>query len=270
VKERDVRDLVYLSRSKLDQITVDRPRQWPASILSGEVEVAMAGIFKALLKSQKVPVSDVQRLAHALGELARAGRSDKWFFEDPHPGGWVYFEAPLNFAKLPVPDLADMTLFRDTVMPPDYPISDRHRLLLHGSTQNMLVGSTGDPRGQTTDASSPASFYRVAGTFSARRPRMTLAQLARLLRRRDELVYQNFDELGQRGPHDGDGDLEEVFRVLVDRLDAMFSVSTAAWMSGVARVTATCRGRSPSSGRSHLLVVASPLYVEYCSRDLPA
>jgi hypothetical protein len=98
VKERDVRDLVYLSRSKLDQITVDRPRQWPASILSGEVEVAMAGIFKALLKSQKVPASDVQRLAHALGELARAGRSDKWFFEDPRPGGWVYFEAPLNFA----------------------------------------------------------------------------------------------------------------------------------------------------------------------------
>lgn len=250
-----MRELVYLSESKLAQFLPDPRTGWR---VKGSVTTPVGSL-------DVDPVRDPEsargrRLEQVIEQVARDAR---WFAEDGlRPGRWVQFDAPLNYSLLDQRYFGGMLVFLDSGRPaPGYPTGGAVRLLLHGSARH-LAGAVASVRvaGEVEEQRSyPAGD---GGQSSLGYPQQSAGGYIGLARNVELLVgtMASADATPPRNLSRGqrrDPGLAEATERLVDALDAQMYPETAAWMTGYARVTvALDRGTTR-------YVVASPLNVEH-------
>lgn len=257
-----MREFVYLSTAKLAHFVP----QLRVSLPAASVRVATPFAEVELGPSPNPADPHIKQLRRVISHIRRDA---KWFGDTSIlPGGWIAFEAPLNYAITN----SRMVLFVDQPSRSDAYPSGGIRLLLHGSSGNLVEGL--DPSTvETPDSSDGEVVERTvrvkyggsrgteyvhvafnamdALTGGMRRTESTAVEAA--LER--EYFTREFNGLRN-------GDLLSATRLLIDALDRQVQVETAAWMSGYARVT-TCNivTGDPLTGPRGC-VVATPLYVE--------
>jgi hypothetical protein len=253
-----MRELVYLSETKLLTFIVDKPGRWRnASQVEGEVKAFGLGAKLNLTPgSRRGLTPDLDRVVSA---LEGSDRAPKWFADDNvQPGDWVHYEAPLGYVSI-----GDMVVFLDSDQPtPAYPTDCRLRLLLHGSLGHLV----GVRPGRLVDKDHESVRFHRSSFFLALE-----CFRASLEAGKEDGSYDVYDWVTARlWPKQ----ISDEFNVVIAALDArLHSRYTAAWMAGYARVTALLPHRPWSrDGRQRpkepigKIVVASPLYVEYVSQ----
>ncbi|WP_405686192.1 SAVMC3_10250 family protein [Streptomyces sp. NBC_01387] len=247
-RERTVREIVYLSESKLRQF-VPAPRRVPRT---GALRVTtpLGGIDL----DAPVPNLEQGQLRHLRDVSEHVELVAGWYAQpDLRPGQWVQFEAPLRCVTL---DGAhqDLVLFVDP--------SDRERtgsvtdgdcrLLMHGSVRHLKGWTPMSVDGPALEVENSA--FSLGTAFITRAGQVMEA----LTRHRDPLLLERTPSpeaarLHRRGVQE-----------LLDALDDEDgSIDTSAMMTGYARVT----GILSSAGATSRCVVASPLVVEFSAAD---
>ncbi|MFF1354682.1 SAVMC3_10250 family protein [Streptomyces sp. NPDC058297] len=243
-RERAVREIVYLSESKLQQF-VPAPRRVPrAGAL--RVTTPLGGI------DMDAPAASVEQ-----GQLRRLRDVSKhvelmadWYEQpDLRAGQWVQFEAPLRCVTLGGAH-QDLVLFVDPAgrRRTDSVADEGCRLLMHGSVRHLRGWIPMSVDGPVLEVDNSGSSLGTA--FVTRAGQVVEA----LTRHRDPLPREQTPpreavRLHSRG-------VQALLEALDDEDD---SIDLSAMMTGYARVTALL----PSAGASSRCVVASPLVVEY-------
>ncbi|MEV0445803.1 SAVMC3_10250 family protein [Streptomyces spectabilis] len=262
-----MRELVYLSDSKIQQFVPDLRTSW------NRPDIAITSPFGGISFNGTSDVTRM-RLHHLKRVMKRVERSARWFTEPVRPGAWVSFEAPMNYFTLGAP-FNGMLLFLDIPRATeDYPTGGSVRLILHGSSRHLLVGrpavEVNPPAEQQIDACFGGSF---GDDF--------------------EILVSNLDLLQEalhsRGVDSSAGSIEfkrthalrHATLQLVSALDAASHEETATTLIGYARITAYLDSMrmsrmsfpKPTPEQEALsraaCVIATPLYVEYGSTELP-
>ncbi|MEV6702485.1 SAVMC3_10250 family protein [Streptomyces sp. NPDC051453] len=274
-----MRELVYLSDSKLQQFVPDERRGRIGRRLSAlRVTTPVGGLE---LESAGVPDTERHRQRHLALVVRHIEERALWFQDGTaRSGSWVYFEAPLNL--LSTPD-DDTVLFVDPEpgAVEEYDQSDGSRLLLHGSaghlcstnalpvealrTNDTATSRSAQPRLviKGSGPAIPAGVLKDPALSSSRAPTAEAPDAPPLPPDHLSAVAgaERLLERPQPRPEWGT-------HLLLDTLQPYNSPWTASWMRGYARVTA----RVPLSAREGLhttCVIATPLYVERAS-DLPS
>jgi hypothetical protein len=243
-----VRELVYLSDSKLEQFLPELRSFWPrpkVNIKSPILEIGME------------PTDDAEkkRLKHLARVLAEIERSARWFTEpDITTGQWVHFEAPVNYLTVNI-DHQDVVFFADRgTASKDYPTGGAVRLLLHCSAKHLITGRApvrvSRPAGELVEVYDIHESASRGGWFTID----TVEHLLQKLRYYPQPADTRRAELLERTPR-----LPGAISRLLRAIDGRVFPETAAWMAGYARISANL------TDGDKRYVVASPLYVEYAT-----
>ncbi len=231
-------EVIYLSEGKLRQF-LPSPR---AGLLAPKVNVSLpfvgVNLEASVADDQRKQAQRLRRVEKQLAKSARPATAT-----DLHPGQWVAFEASLRWVTLQDP-YRDLVLFVD----PAPEATTTRRLLLHGSARHLL----GVP---PPAVDGPALQEIGGGGTSAGTAFVTNA---------GRVVSALVDAAGSADPGAGGPPATQLpsggVRALVAALDAADTeISTAARVSGYARVTGLLPGSTTNSG----CLVASPLVVRY-------
>jgi len=226
-----MRELIYISRRKLDLFRPDRPQrsrwlrrinQVSAKAPFGELQVGLDGD-----SSEGGP-----SLHEVIKHIERSERPPRWYLDGGLcAGDWVHFEARLNFSILRggISDRS-VLLFWEPRKPRSITWPDR--LLLHCSPEHLLINS-GEVSSGDVEVPSSAPIGLV------------------------EFLANLHDQHFSQG----------LWYLLRD-LDNLIPMEMASWMAGFARVTTDIKVKwNPFHGDeiASRVVVASPLYVEHIS-----
>lgn len=247
-----MREVVYLSEGKLNEFLIEPRRALPAIKLH-------AGVPLAGIDVEKPTSNDVRELRRHLERIEKEMKRRTAVYTDPGlaPGLWVRFTTSLKWVTLSG-RYQDLVLFVNPS--PDsahlHDASAARRLLLHGSARylrgrsptqldgpelNGLEG-TGQSAGTTFITNAGRVISALADTHNPDEPRGLVIEGRSL-------------KLIARTHRAG-------IRDLLAALDADDTeVSTSAWMTGYARVSAVLPETATAAG----CLVASPLIVEYVS-----
>ncbi len=246
-----MRELVYLSNNKLGQFVEDKPRRrwWPGAgkvtinLPVGSLELEHANSEDV---SRRLPEKQLATVASHLELSAR------WYEDSKVSAGeWVVFDVPLMAIEH-----QSVVLFIDPV---DVRSPLRTRLLLHGSSASLLPH-----RSDWADT--------VIDAWSVPSPKPSQSAFVNELECMVRSMGFDAAHLGPstKGVNDPDRSLRQDVSSVISILDRKLSPVTAAWMSGLARVSAVFpeqdAGMEPLAecgvevGGS--IVVASPLFVE--------
>lgn len=239
-----MRELVYLSQSKLQQFTFERPRRWRGRAqVEGEIGVPGLGAVKvapAVASKDTRPLVDLEKVISSLESSSRAAQ---WFADErAQAGQWVRFTAPLSYTTF-----NGAVLFLDNDRPtPAYPTGGALRLMLHGSREH-LVGTSQD----------------LSVEAVARHHYLSNATVSRLLRSLHSYLAATQRESDADGIHSPQSGGEPALPPMLERLVVLLGSYlhleyTVAWMAGYARVTAVV-----PVGPNNCIMLATPLFVEY-------
>ncbi|GGR95640.1 hypothetical protein GCM10010252_38040 [Streptomyces aureoverticillatus] len=225
---------------------------------------------------QEVPDAERER-GERLRRIVRHVSGTAGWFAEPglRAGGWVQFEAPLNFRVLR--DVAPgMVLFVDPPGAVDgYGSGGAVRLLLHGSVGHLTGGqvpAVADPPTLSEEvrhgdggggSSAGGGWVELVTTHASVLLGSLTAQPDATSEQRppEQAPEQAPEPTREQTPEPvSRATLVEGTRQLLAALDRQLHVETAAWMRGYARVTAALEDGDPGGVR---YVVATPLYVEY-------
>lgn len=244
-----MREVVYLSDSKLRQFLPLRGKWWP---LLGRVHVSTP-LGGADLE-QRTPDTEADRVRR-LQKVVKQIQQEACRFTEPdiRAGQWIEFQAPLHHL-VPHGEFAGLLLFlTPAATEPDMP-----RLLLHGSADHLVGGAP-------TAVESPASqedALAFAGNGGASDGPTFLATVAQHTTDAHTLLT---DLVRQPAPTDDDqpgvAALPAALAALIGTLERQVHPEAAALMHGFARVTANVS--DSVNGRHGRCLVASPLLVEY-------
>lgn len=237
-----MRELVYLSQSKLQQFAFGRARRWPGRAqVEGEIGVPGLAAVKVTPAGSVQDPKPAANLEKVVSWLESSGRAAQRFADEPvQAGQWVKFSAPLSYTTID-----GAVFFLDSDQPtPVYPTGGTVRLMLHGSREHLVGSSPSLTRGEV------ARYLGLSGST-----------VFRLLRALDLAAAQ--EEGGADGsdsPQSGQAlALPLALKRLTRYLGAYLHLEyTAAWMAGYARVTAVV-----PDGQDNRIVLATPLSVEY-------
>ncbi|MEW2706118.1 SAVMC3_10250 family protein [Streptomyces koyangensis] len=246
--ERAVREIVYLSESKLRQF-VPAPRRVPrAGAL--RVTTPLGGI------DMDAPTPDLEQgqLRHLRDVSRHVELMADWYAQPGLcPGQWVQFEAPLRCVTLGGAH-QDLVLFVDpSGQWGTGSVTDEGcRLLMHGSVRHLRGWNPTSVDGPALEVEYSASSLGTA--FVTRIGQIVEA----LTRHRDPQLLEQTSSLGAVRLH------RRGVQELLEALDSGGDcIDTSALMTGYARVT----GVLSSAGSTSRCVVASPLIVEYAAAD---
>ncbi|MFH8293023.1 SAVMC3_10250 family protein [Streptomyces sp. NPDC018059] len=262
-----MRELLYLSDSKIQQFVPSLRTLW------NRPDIAVTSPFGGIAFNG-APDARRTKFHHLARVVKRIERSARWFTEPVQPGAWVAFEAPMNYFTLGAP-FGGILLFSDIPRATEYyPSGGRVRLILHGSSRHLLISrpavEVNPPGEQQIDA--------VFGGSSGDDFEILVSNLDLL---QEALHSRGVDPPAERIEFRRTHALRQAALQLVTALDAASHQETAAMMVGYARVTAyldSMRMAWMSSPKptpeqeelSHAAcVVATPLYVEYGSTEMP-
>jgi hypothetical protein len=227
-----MRELVYVSKAKLQQLVRDLP-EGSRRLRDMEVEVKtpLGGVKVGKNARESQP-----GLAAAVAELEASTRAPLWF-ADPaaRPGNWVHFEAPLSYCNIG----GGTVVFLDAdEASAEYPSGGRLRLVLHGSHQHIV----GEPVPSAHRELDP--FWLSSSVLD-----IFIECLKNYSRALDETSW-NRESGSLTLPQSLERDLSSLTGALQPRY-------TAAWMAGYARITAVV----PADNAT--ILAATPLYVEH-------
>lgn len=250
-------DFVYMSSQKLANLIVNssalqrRRFRVRAEVRSPVVSLVLASTSVPAANqspSERIAREELVKLDKAIDEI----NTRSLWYSDPavQAGSWIYFESPLNYCILQSEYFSPAVVFVDHVdLLPDPSV----RLLLHGSVRHLL----GRPKVIDIGAEieilypSPSSgefVYALADN---------VAEVVRL-------IHGTQDALTASPSTQARHSLSSSMTRLLRSLDQKFVPETAAWLGGVARVTAPVSTRAEFP-RAERFVMATPLYVEYVS-----
>lgn len=126
-----MRELVYLSQRKLQMFVSGDSKRWLSRVrLDGNLGIPGLGNIKVARESSP---DDPPILDRVIANLERSERASQWYEDDGvYPGQWISFEAPLNYRVM------NEKRFRGMLVFIDLPDRSSSRLLLHGSSSNLL------------------------------------------------------------------------------------------------------------------------------------
>ena len=250
-------DFVYLSSQKLADLIVQ------TSVLQrrrfGVRVEARSPVVSLVLASTSVPAtngSSSERIAREeLVKLDKARdeiNNRSLWYSDPavQAGSWIYFESPLNYCILQSEYFNPAVVFVDHVdLLPDSSV----RLFLHGSVRHLLgrpkvIDISADIESLHPSPSSGEFVYALADN---------VAEVVRL-------IHGTQDALTASPGIQARKSLSSSIARLLRSLDQKFVPDTAAWLGGVARVTAPVSARGEFRNVERF-VMATPLYIEYVS-----
>ncbi|MFJ3141340.1 SAVMC3_10250 family protein [Streptomyces halstedii] len=247
-QERPLREIVYLSESKLRQF-LPEPRRVPRT---GALRLTtpLGGI------DMDAPAADVEQgqLRHLRDVHKHVELVAGWYASpDLRPGQWVQFEVPLRCVTLSGAH-QDLVLFVDSAggRGTDLDADGLCRLLMHGSVRHLRSWAPTSVDGPALEAESSVSSLGAA--FVTR-----VGQVVDVLTsHRDPLPAEQTSSRTEMRLH-GRG-VQELLDALDDEDD---DIDVSAMMTGYARVT----GILPGTSATPRCVVASPLVVEYATSD---
>ncbi|HEV8562267.1 MAG TPA: SAVMC3_10250 family protein [Actinophytocola sp.] len=245
-----MRELVYLSDSKLEQFLPELRSFWPRPKVNLKLPILEIGMEPAGDAEKK-------RLKHLARVIAEIERSARWFTEpDIATGQWVHFEAPLNYLTVNTSH-QDVAFFVDRgTASKDYPTGGTVRLLLHCSGTHLIMGQApvkvSRPVGELVKVHSdiPASFPSSGGWLTVDNVEHLLQKLR---------YYPQPADTRRAEPLERTPRLPVAISRLLLAIDGRVFPETAAWMAGYARISANL------TDGDNRYVVASPLYVEYAT-----
>lgn len=267
-----MREIVYLSEGKLEQFLPDLRSLWPRPKLAVKAPFATAEVNLA-------PSARKLRLQHFNRIMGHIERSAKWFTDPTLTAGeWAAFESPLSYLIASYGDEKSMLLFATPAAAASLdPSGASVQLLLHGSPRHLVGGAPiqiPSPQGSgkvmvEPPGSTPAEYVNNvsllmfdldANSFSmaTAQPKGTLPA-----NRLSAKITPGKAAGGKGDFYRGIDYLPVATRDLLHAIEARVGTSTAAWMSGYARITANLAG-TPMAHEGHppRYLVASPLYVE--------
>jgi hypothetical protein len=255
-----MRELVYLSDNKLRQFIEDEPRRrwWPGGG-KATIKLPVVSVELEAASSQK---NSQSQLGKQLGTVASHLELSARWYEDPQvsAGGWITFDVPMI-----VVEHGPGVLFFDPV---DVRNPMRTRLLLHGSSASLLPrtsvwAETVDPESiDPRKMSAPSFVYELEA----------MVRSMRLEAAGQDPKPKELDDPNQR--------LRQSVSSVICTLDRNLSPVIAAWVTGLARVSAVFPEQDAwieyltdsgsevdfvaecGSEVGGSIVVASPLYVE--------
>lgn len=251
-----MRELIYLSGRKLRQFDLPKARWNPfrrVREVSAKVPLDLGEVKLSLSDNAGNPAPDLDAV---IDQIERSDRASKWYADDQvEPGDWVQFDAPLNYMRVGESDFgpadnlsqSEALVFLEPRQEGESENYNTPRLLLHGSMGHLVGGN----RESMLDAGLSPSFGP-----------------------------EFFSMLGRCVP--GDQLPDGLAETLVQQLDRRYGLSTAAWMTGYARVTLRSRienrvydvdawkssRRSEYRVQTESLIAASPLFVCYSTGHL--
>ena len=240
---------MYLSTRKLRQLDVGRRRSFIAQ-LKATIKAPL-GLGELTVESGKLQ-NDLPKLDSIIAGLDRSDRAPVWFTEAVSPGQWVQFEAPMGYTTI-----SKAVVFLDVDEPAEgYPSGGEVRLLLHGSSEHLLEGSS--PRTSVDELSTEAS---MRSSIDAEAYASVFNHFFDLIEYGSRQDINGFESNGMMSFKNriGVAGLDHVLPTLTSHLRLPH---TAAWVAGFARVTAVV-------GQGATLF-ATPLYVEHVSPPDPA
>lgn len=266
-----VHELVYLSTTKVSQFAASRKKR-----LSGagfEMRVSPLNLGEVAIQksaAQQAPRFEPTReLEAALKALKRAKKSLTGH-QDPQlqPGQWVHFTAPMNYLAITRGELSGSVIFLDFPSTGRFgyygggPGAHQSRLLLHGSSKHLLGGQESGQREFNGDV---VSIVSASYPSTARWIHVLAAGLRETATDANNLT-DLLNPTREFEPFDG---CAESLLAVTAVLDESFGTITAAWMGGMARVTAAAppevwNGMEPGYWQNPPRVVAAtPLFVEF-------
>jgi hypothetical protein len=236
-----VRELIYLSNSKMQQFLPDRPPRWRRI---GRLRAEIKAPVGSISVEPELPDNKAWTKADDLNKVTDyIEQNFQWFTsEEVRAGEWIYFEDWLNYRVFRPHRRAPIVLFYNL----NYHETGHTRLLLHGSAEHLRgsAPAEGQLRLERLESPSPSD-----GPWF----RDMLPILPKLI---DKLATRPVERTGiARG-------LEWDIKDVVQALDESNISETAAWLTGYARVTARIVPSSGDISPGGSFVVASPLYVE--------
>lgn len=239
-------DFAYVSDQKLIGLITDMPRpRTRFGQIKGELKAPFVSIgVEAAHPGQPDAETQIDRLRKIVGQIDE--NSLPYHDSKIRPGGWIYFETPMNHCVLDGPRFNSAVVFidhRDRLPVPST------RLLLHGSSTHL--------RSRPRRVDIGAHVVRMNGGTSGGEFVYELADnVAEVLR----AMRASPDPLA--APAEPEGGLAPGLARIVNALDQRFDISTATWLGGFARVTASVAMAGHLDGVERL-IMATPLYVEY-------
>jgi hypothetical protein len=247
-KVLSMRELVYVSDRKLDQFLLGKPRRrwWNKVDFEGETSLGPFGRVK-ISRATSVGRVHTPTLDEVIDALNQSDRAPRWYENEKITAGdWIHFEAKLNYRLLDHERFESVVLFLD-VQP-----------LRHGGADHL--------RGRTLEAWAPELKEYVHRSEESIFEKIAESHWFRdRVRALSEQLHHNsidFEPSPVAANTKRYGWSSDIMWSIVWSLDTQMIPATAAWMTGYARVTAIVNGQGWDNAR---IVVASPLYVEYCS-----
>lgn len=243
-----VRELVYLSKSKLRQFDLGSKRG-----LLGQAKATIKdpmGISELTVETV-VPREKLPKIDTVLTALDGSDRAPVWFTEPVQPGQWVRFEAPMSYIVI-----GTAVVLLDVEEPSiAYPSGGGIRLLLHGSAEHV-VGTVQPQRTSVDELSAQAATHSPFG-IDAEAFASVFNHFFRLIDYASTLDINGFEEdrvMSFKNSIRAAG-LDHVLLTVSRHLHLPY---TAEWLAGCARVTAV----APSPSGHGTTLFATPLYVE--------
>jgi hypothetical protein len=262
-----MRELVYLSESKMEQFIPDLRSLWPKPRIT--IKTPFAGLDLDLSSTRKK--SQVKHLKLIVKQIERSARwlGDQYLC----PGEWAAFEAPLNYLIMRCGESVQVLFFVDPAQPVDnYASGGTTRLLLHGSPGNLLDSHTIRLTAPQSDGEeSTLKFSRDPAAYGCSHPE-TLGYVANNVGTlmgsfsRISATATNPDQRNSEGMVHW---LPRATTQILSAIDAQVYSETAVWMKGYARITAILTDQPVSlehgtsqANCSTRYIIATPLYVE--------
>lgn len=246
-----MRELVYLSKRKLRQFDLGWWR-----VFSARVKATIKPPRIEFTVETDIRRSDLALLDAAIATLERSDRAPVWFTENVQPGQWVQFEAPMSYTTI-----GNAIVFLDVdERSAAYPSGGAVRLMLHGSAVH-LAGSDPPPRTSIDELSKQASTH---STIDAEAFASVFNHFFDLIEYASRLDINSLEEDRMMSFKNRIRAADRLNHVLPTLSDHLRLPHTAAWMAGLARITAVAPA---DGGRSTLF--ATPLYIEYVSPPTP-
>jgi hypothetical protein len=264
-----VRELVYLSESKMEQFIPDLSSLWPKPRIT--IKTPFAGLDLDMSSTRKK-----SQLKHLKLIVKQIERSARWFGDQYLCAGeWAAFEAPLNYLTMKCGESVQVLFFVDPARPVDNYASGGTRLLLHGSPGNLIDSHTiGLTAPQPDGEQSTLRFSSDPAAYGSSHPK-TLGYVANNV----GALMGSFSRISATAtsPHQRDCEavvhwLPKATAQILSAIDGQVYPETAAWMKGYARITAILTAQPasfedevPQDNRATRYIVATPLYVERSS-----
>jgi hypothetical protein len=250
-----IHDFVYLSNQKLADLVVQTSTiQTKRLSMRAEVRSPVVSLILASSSLPTNPGSTSARIAkEELAKLDKAieaiNRRSLWYSDATvQAGSWIYFETQMNYCLLQSRYFNSAVVFADNM---NLLTDPSIRLLLHGSARHLLgrpklVDVSTDVERMRTSPSSGEFVYVLADNVE---------EVVRT-------IHASQDPINISPSSRSTNSLSSGIAQLLRVLDQKFVTDTAAWLGGVARVTASVNARGGLRNVERF-VMATPLYVEY-------